>query len=162
MNEIDDKHFLNENYLLYFHDPFDDNWSKESYKLLHKIDTIENYWKITKLIEDKTDIGMFFLFREYIFPLWDDPLNINGGALSMKILKTDSYLVWEDLSSKFVSDNLLKEKNLDLAELVNGISLSPKKTFCIIKIWIKSEEINNPELFDIIPKYHGKIIYKKH
>ena len=54
--------FLYDNWNIWFHDPFDQNWGKESYKFLYKIDTIQNFWKITKLIEDKADIGMFFLF----------------------------------------------------------------------------------------------------
>ena len=154
--------FLNEIWNLWFHDPFDQNWGKESYKFLYKIDTIQNFWKITKLIQDKADIGMFFLFREYVFPLWDDPLNMDGGALSMKVLKTDAYTCWEDLTVRLVSENLLKEKNLELSETINGLSLSPKKTFCIIKIWLKDNQLANPEKFNVLDKYHGKIMYKKH
>ncbi len=154
--------FLPDNFSIRYHDPFDKDWSKESYKELYKVDTIQNFWKITKLIEDKVDMGMFFLFREHIFPLWDDELNKDGGALSMKILKTDAYVCWEDLSAKFVSENLLKDYDVDLYEEINGITVSPKKTFCIIKIWLKSDKLSDPEKFNILPKYHGKIMYKSH
>jgi hypothetical protein len=163
-NEIDftENVFLPDNFSIYYHDCFDKDWSKESYKELYKIDTIQNFWRITKLITDKVDMGMFFLFREHIFPLWDDELNENGGALSMKVLKTDAYACWEDLTTKFVSDNLLKEYNADLYDEINGITSSAKKTFCILKIWLKSDKLSNPEKFNIFPRYHGSIIYKSH
>ena len=153
---------MNDNWLLYFHDPFNQDWSKESYKVLHKIDTIQNYWKITSLIEKKLEIGMFFLMREFVFPLWDDDNNKDGGALSMKILKSDSYKFWEDISIKLVSETLLRENNIELSDEITGISASPKKSFCIIKIWLKSEKLANPALFNLLPNINGKVIYNKH
>ncbi len=156
----EEQHFLNDNWILYFHDPFDSNWEKDSYKEICKIDTIESFWQINNLLEDKIEIGMFFLFREHIFPLWDDDYNKDGGALSIKILKTDSYNCWTDTAIKVLSENLLKEDiNNAFAEEINGISVSPKKTFCIIKIWTKTTQLCETEQFNIIDKYHGKILF---
>ena len=46
---------------------------------------------------------------------------------------------------------------------INGITISPKKSFCIIKIWIDSCEYQNTDLINskngLIP--HG-CIFKKH
>ena len=44
--------------------------------------------------------------------------------------------------------------------MINGISTSPKKHFCIIKIWLADTSLANKEFFDIIPKYYGNILYK--
>ncbi len=161
--ELSNDHFLNDNWILYFHDPFDSNWSKDSYKEICRIDTIEKFWQITSLLEDKIEIGMFFLFREHIFPLWDDSYNAEGGALSMKILKIDGFQCWIDTAVKLLSENLLKDDiNKELTEEINGISISPKKTFCIIKIWVKSKNLSEPANFKIIEKYHGKLLFKQH
>jgi hypothetical protein len=35
--------------------------------------------------------------------------------------------------------------------LVNGISISPKKNFCIIKIWMKNCSVQDPTLIVQIP-----------
>jgi hypothetical protein len=161
--ELPTDHFLNDNWILYFHDPFDPNWEKPSYKEICRIDTIEKFWLITNLLEDKIEIGMFFLFREHIFPLWDDEFNATGGSLSMKILKTDSFNCWTDIAIKLLSENLLKDDiNKEFAEEINGISISPKKTFCIIKIWLKFKNLTEPTKFKIMEKYHGKLLFKPH
>jgi translation initiation factor 4E len=154
--------FLNDSWCLYYHDPFDADWSKKSYKELYKIDTIQKFWEVNTLLEDKLDMGIFFLFREHIFPLWDDKYNKDGGALSMKILKTDCYTVWEDLAIKMLSENILKNNSIELSEEINGISVSPKKTFTILKIWTKTKKFSDPNDFKFLDKHHGKILFKSH
>jgi hypothetical protein len=155
--------FLNDNWVLYYHDSFDNDWGKTSYKEICKIDTIENFWKVSQLVEDKIEYGMFFLFREHVFPLWDEPENKDGGALSLKILKNDGYQVWLDTSIKMLSENLLIPSiNKQFCEKVFGISIVPKKTFVINKIWVKDASIADPKKFQFMPKYHGKILYKPH
>jgi translation initiation factor 4E len=154
--------FLNDSWCLYYHDPFDADWSKKSYKELYKIDTIQKFWEVNTLLEDKLDMGIFFLFREHIFPLWDDEYNKDGGALSMKILKTDCYTVWEDLAIKMLSENILKNNSIELSEEINGISVSPKKTFTILKIWTKTKKFSDPNDFKFLDKHHGKILFKSH
>lgn len=43
---------------------------------------------------------------------------------------------------------------------VNGISSSPKKHFCIVKIWLKSEDIADEKHFTLPQKIHGSVLYK--
>ena len=49
---------------------------------------------------------------------------------------------------------------------INGISISPKKNFCIIKIWLKNKDIFNnenvKEYFNIPDEYTGDLIFKNH
>ena len=48
-------------------------------------------------------------------------------------------------------------------ENINGISLSPKKSFCIIKIWMKNCKMINPSIFqDIEHMDKNGCIFKKH
>ena len=154
-----EQYYLNDLWSLKFHDSFDNDWSKRSYKQLYEISTIQNFWEVDYFIKDKVDIGMFFLCREHVFPLWDDESNVNGGALSMKVLKTEAYQCWLDLSIKLLSETLLKPQHRTLSENVLVLSISSKKTFCIIKIWVKNDELSKPDMFDIPQKYHGKVLY---
>jgi hypothetical protein len=73
---------------------------------------------------------------EGIKPTWED--NIKGGSWSYKIDKKDIAQAWTKLSVHLLSDNFI-EKNESKADLHNqmvGISISPKKTFSIFKVWI--------------------------
>ncbi len=70
--------------------------------------------------------------RDEIRPIWEDNNNINGGCWSFKVVKKDIYQSWIDLSISLIGETLSS-----LPLLINGISISPKKGFCIIKIWNK-------------------------
>ena len=78
----------------------------------------------------------------------------------MKILKKDMPGFWDSLAAYMLTDSILNTKNEELVYKVNGISTSPKKHFCIVKIWVGSEELSDSQLFKIPYNYHGEIIYK--
>ena len=134
-----------------------------SYKSILQIRTIEdllvliNSWdKCLPLVTE----GMFFIMRDNIFPNWEDPSNRMGGCLSFKISSTNVISEWKNIFLKCILDELLKDNN----DKINGLSISPKKEFNIIKIWF-SESIEYKNLF--IDNKDSEVIlsnslYKKH
>lgn len=159
MNDEDDV-FLNDVWSLYFHDPNDMNWTNSSYLNLGTISTVHDFWNHSLCLKDNVHKGMFFLMREHVFPCWDDPSNISGGCFSVKVLKDDMSTFWEDLCIKILGETLLKDGKRDMWNVVNGISTSPKKHFCIIKIWLGNLELNDKSFFDIMPNYYGDLLFK--
>ena len=157
----DEDIYLNDVWNLYFHDPYDINWNNASYIRLGSIGSIDDFWNHHTCLKPNLQKGMFFLMRDGIFPAWDASPNINGGCLSIKVLKENLSEFWEDLVIKILGETLIKEtKRLDFWNSINGISTSPKKHFCIIKIWLKDKVLNTKDYFYIIQKYHGDIIFK--
>ena len=69
--------------------------------------------------------------RDNIKPVWEDPENVDGGCWSYKITKRDAYRAWIELSTALIGETILNTNTTE----INGISISPKKGFCIIKIW---------------------------
>lgn len=158
MNE--DETFLNDVWNVYFHDPFDIDWTVKSYVRLSSVSSVEEFWANMNHMKQNVYKGIFFIMREYVFPCWDDPNNITGGCLSIKILKDHLPEFWEDLCIKLLGETLIKEEMREHWNLVNGISTSPKKHFCIIKIWLKNDTLANKDYFNIMHKYYGEILYK--
>ena len=130
-------HYLNRKWDLWYHDPNNTCYTLESYIKLGTIDTIESFWnyfyqlKLTQLQN-----GMFFLMHEGVKPPWED--NIKGGSWSYKIDKKDIAQAWTKLSVHLLSDNFIEENEAhpNLPTQMVGISISPKKTFSIFKVWI--------------------------
>ena len=154
-------HELNNKWILWFHDPIDNDWSFESYINIHTINTIESFWEVFNNI-NKLNIenGMFFLMKDGIKPMWEDEKNKNGGCWSFKILKENIYETWLDLIINCINETILTDVSIN--DVINGLSVSPKKTFCIVKIWIKnniSRDIINNNIININTK---ECIYKKH
>ena len=126
--------FLNDIWSVYFHNPISNNWERDGYIKISDISTVDDFWKIYDEIKDYIHIGMFFIMREHIFPKWDDPQNKEGSFLSFKVLKNNIVVFSEKLLIKMLGETLLSEENADKWNQVNGISFSPKKNFCIVKI----------------------------
>lgn len=155
-----EEEILNDIWIQYFHDPYDMDWTYASYKRVHTISSVSDFWQLQNIINSRIHCGMFFLMREYVYPCWDDENNKNGGCLSIKILKQDVAQFWEELCVKLLGETILKPQHRSMWNLVNGISISPKKFFCIVKIWVKSLEVGNVSMFDLPDKIYGEVLYR--
>ena len=87
---------------------------------------------------------MLFLMKDGIAPVWEDPQNRQGGCFSYKIPNKNVYEVWRDLSYVLVGGTISKHETF--TSCVTGITISPKKNFCIIKIWMKNCSNQNPSI----------------
>jgi hypothetical protein len=87
---------------------------------------------------------MLFMMKEGIKPTWEDPRNRNGGCFSYKVTNKNVYKAWKDLTYVVVGGT--SSKNPGFVNCVNGITISPKKNFCIIKIWMSDCNNQNPQV----------------
>lgn len=151
---------LAHNYILWFHKINDKNWNFDSYIKVKKIGTICDFWSAYSKISTYNS-GMFFLMKEGITPLWEDPKNINGGYWSFKIFKTQSDEIWNNLSMALIGGTLTKyNENM---KYITGISISPKINNSIIKIWNNDSNASDHNILNNISKLvASKSIYKKH
>lgn len=148
---------------LWFHSPAETSWELDSYQRISTIKTLEDFWNVySRMSNPIVENGMFFLMRENINPIWEDPKNKNGGCWSFKIYKKYIPNTWLDLSVHTVAESVTVKK--DDSKLITGISISPKKSFSIIKIWnnnSKKKEVNI--LTDNIDNMHlNECLYKAH
>ena len=154
---------LNSSWDFWYHSTNDTDWSISSYKKIATISTIEQFWSVFNLFT-ATHIqnGMFFVMREGILPLWEDDQNKTGGCWSFKIIKKDVFNAWNELAINLLGENITKEATFNTE--INGISISPKKSFCIIKIWNKDSSNNNSKILSkrIPYLYICDCIYKPH
>jgi hypothetical protein len=152
---------IKDEWVLWFHSINDSKWDKSSYKELFKLkDLCDVYVVIDVFKQNHYQNGMFFLMKKGIFPNWEDPNNRLGGCLSFKISSSNVINEWNNLYLNCILENLLSENN----DKINGISISPKKEFNILKLWF-SETIDYKKEF--VEKENTEItlsnsIYKKH
>jgi translation initiation factor 4E len=156
-------HKLIDKWNLYYHLPYDKNWDIQSYKIImDNIDVAEKLIAINEALpETLVKSCMLFVMKQGILPLWEDPQNRNGGAFSFKIDERKVNLVWRHLLYVLCGNTLMV--NNTYSHLINGISISPKKSFCIIKIWMKDCTIQDPtELIEIKDLLKEGCLFKKH
>jgi hypothetical protein len=155
-----DETFLSDIWSLYFHDPNDNDWTTNSYHFIYNINTVETFCIIFHHFKDYWNKGMFFIMREGITPRWEDESNINGGCFSIKVFPNDLEDYWFELASTLLGDTLAI--NEEHSFNINGISISPKNKYFIIRIWCKDDSITKREFYNISSKRSNTILYKKH
>jgi hypothetical protein len=154
---------LHDKWTLYHHFPSDNNWTLSGYNVLvTDIDSVEKVIDInTHLTDNIVKYSMLFYMRSHVSPLWEDPQNINGGCFSYKVINKYVIEVWRHLMFLVSGESLFlsPEENL----YVNGITISPKKNFCIVKIWMKTNDLQDPSKITTID-YLTKngVMFKKH
>lgn len=151
------------NWTVYFHDFMDSNWNKSSYEKLITMKTISDFWTVFAIIQCKLSRGMFFFMKNDIFPKWDDNYQTDKYVfISVKIIKDNVASFMEDILVKLLSETL----SINDEDNISGLSISPKKNFCICKIWVKSNVVLEKDYvlkyFNISKDlYHGEIICKE-
>ena len=146
------KHMLNSKWIVWYHNPSDQSWTIDSYKDILEIQSVEDFLVLKNTWDKclpKVFEGMFFIMRkletgQVIYPQWEDVNNRNGGYWSFKIDKEHAQDIWFRLCSFTIGESICNEVMESLQ--VNGISISPKKNFCIIKIWNNNCNKNSTSL----------------
>ena len=153
------KYGLRNEWDLWFHSINDNSWTKNSYKKIYTIKSLMDYQYISETFhQEHYQNGMFFLMKKNIFPNWEDPLNRDGGCLSFKVPSNNILNEWNSLFLNCIIESIFE------SDEVNGVSISPKKEFNIIKLWIKNDEFNHKDKFKNISEFLNldNLLYKKH
>lgn len=158
-------HPLTHSYVLWAHLPHDTNWNIASYQRIHvdPVSTVEEAVAITETVSDTLVKNcMLFLMKSGVAPIWEDVENRRGGSFSYKVANKQVYDVWRALSYALMGDTI--STNLTFVAKVTGITISPKKNFCIIKLWMSTCEFQNASL--VTAKIDGisaaGCLFKKH
>lgn len=162
-NLVEERHVLPRYWTYYYHLQDDKNWDLDSYKVIQA--DIHDFETVLLLNQELPDFAlyncMFFLMRQGVTPMWEDPLNHRGGCFSYRVLNNHVGSVWKDLVVAMTGEFLFEDR--DANAHVNGITISPKKNFCIIKIWLDTCTITNAELIvNIRHLPRTGCLFKKH
>ena len=157
-NSIQKMHPLNTAWIIWYHNPNDKNWEIDSYKSILEISTLEDFLVLVNSWDKclpKVTQGMYFIMRKFkqndiIYPRWEDKYNKNGGYWSFKVSDKNSEETWVNLCKILIGEVINTSNPMN----INGISISPKKNFCIIKIWNNdSEECDTSLLSDELKNF---------
>ena len=130
---------------LWAHLPQEPDWSVKSYKKISQFKTAEEAIAVTETLPpDLVKNCMLFIMRNGITPMREDPKNRNGGCFSYKVSNKHVVDVWRDLTYVLVGESI--STNPLFVKAVTGITISPKKNFCIVKVWTTNCDHQNPQI----------------
>lgn len=156
-------HTLNDKWVLYNHLPSVKDWTIRGYNvIMDHIDTVEKVVMLNRALPDNlVKYSMLFYMREGITPLWEDEKNKNGGCFSYKVVNKHVMQVWRQMMYLVSGETLASDPSYN--EVINGITISPKKNFCIMKIWLSDTKHQDPQVITNIEYLtkHGSM-FKRH
>jgi hypothetical protein len=161
--QVEAFHALSDSWTLWGHLPHNTDWSVNSYINISNLKTVEETIAVTETLPSiLVENCMLFIMRNGIKPTWEDPKNRNGGCFSYRVTNKNVYKVWKELTYVLVGESISKKSSF--VSKVTGITISPKKNFCVIKIWMMDCSHQNP--FDVIDEIKylpvQGCIFKKH
>lgn len=153
---------LTNNWTLWYHSIDNNDWTNKSY---NKIIDIHNLYDVKILIDNlksnHLQNAMFFMMKDNIFPTWEYPDNREGCSISFKVPASNLKNNWDLLLKNIFTGNIFKG---DYNNKLNGISISPKKEFNIIKLWLHDNDKDYDNYINEYPPYliKSKSLYRKH
>jgi translation initiation factor 4E len=156
-------HTLHDKWNMYYHLPDNKSWDLASYTvLMGSIDNAEAVIALASKLHDNAIRNcMLFVMRDGITPMWEDKQNRDGGCFSYKVSNKFVPEVWKNLFYCLSGESLCNKYEHNA--YVNGITISPKKNFCIIKIWLSNTKLQDPGCIINIPNLLKQgCLFKKH
>ncbi len=148
---------------LYFHEPEDKSWTPDSYKRIQGV----NCWEalgalLREMGPHRLTNGMMFAMRGETSPLWENKANIRGGSYCLKV----SRKVAGEVYQKYLAAAACGIASTDPQNAIVGVTMSPKKGFCIIKLWnTDAKAFHNPAA-DIVSLHEEvvlpEVLYRPH
>ena len=143
---------LSDKWVLWAHLPHNTDWSLRSYTNICELDTVEKVISLNRTLPEQLYEKLYVIFNEegYI-------ANV-GRSKKFKrwvlfILKFLIKILRMCVEKHFLYANRKTlSKNKKLVESINGITISPKKSFCILKIWMENITFQNVHELNPIPE----------
>jgi hypothetical protein len=142
---------------VYYHEPEDDTWTVESYKKLQTVSSWEGMGTLLReLGPHKTTNGLLRVMRGDNSPLWEDNANfLHGGTYCLKVWRRNAI----DVFNRYLAAAALGICAKDPANTIIGVTISPKRESCIIKIWnLDTKRFGKPTDLEIL---HDDIKYEE-
>ena len=137
---------LDIDWMFYIHLQSSSAWGIESYYPILKLENLKDLVLISREMNfELMKKTLFFFMKGKIKPMWEDEHNCQGGGFSFKISNKQIEPLWRKLLFLLIGGTITKDKEVN--DHITGISLSPKKSFCILKIWMKTCKYVNAGVF---------------
>lgn len=131
--EVQGEHALGYRWVLWYHSIYEDKWDLSSYVRVDALSTVEDVCRMLDMLTTVSDRwGHFFLMREGILPMYEDPAHIDGGSWSFKVHQRKRLPeAWCMFVTGILGGYLFSQTQA--LSTVTGISMNPRNG--VIKVW---------------------------
>jgi Eukaryotic initiation factor 4E len=151
---------LQDKWVVWSHYSHDINWSLSSYEPIMEVASVDELVALLTAFPEKViTSSMLFFMRKGVTPMWEDARNRSGGCFSYKVSTADVKHCWTQSCYAAAGESIGNEA---FSEKVNGISVSPKKGFSVLKIWMANDAFQSPSSITLKELDATGCIFKRH
>lgn len=141
------KYPLANKWTVWSHLPHNNDWSLNSYEKIMTLGSLDEAISLMEIMPTNIiDSCMLFVMKNDIKPSWEDKQNRDGGCFSYKILNKNVHTIWKNIFYSLIGESMSNYK--PFVNDITGISISPKKNFCIIKVWMSNCNHQDPNIIN--------------
>jgi hypothetical protein len=154
------EHPLPDRWVLWYHSVYDEKWDLSSYLRVDVLRTVEDVCRMLDMLVRVADRwGHFFLMREGILPMYEDPAHIEGGSWSFKVHQRKRLPdAWCMFVTGVLGGYLLPTESP--IESVTGLSMNPRNG--VIKVWTKTGGTSFPVVEHAPWIFQDRSIFQSH
>jgi len=153
-------HELHDKWVVWSHYSHDINWSLSSYTPLITVTCVEELVQLLKTLPEKVvTTSMIFFMREGVTPMWEDARNRAGGCFSYKVSTADVKTTFTQACLGAAGETIGDEA---FSAKVTGISVSPKKGFSVLKVWMANDAFQSVSSIKLKELDPVGCIFKRH
>lgn len=128
-------------------------------KLIGTANTVQRFWSYYNNIPSVEKLGpgiSYHLMRKGVLPLWEDPANVNGGHLAIKVARKHCERTWLFILLAVIGEQFLS--TITEPDEICGASVSIRKNDAVISLWNRrTEQVNVSKFSALVRKILAEI-----
>lgn len=179
---------LSSNWVMFDHEKSSDKNYEKCTKKISTFNSIEKFW--TSYLEypeietifykrsvgkpyyicnnEKRVINGVSVFKENIFPEWEDPKNKTGGEILIKDMSFENHgdlnKLWEKVLVFYISDDCKFSEYINGVRIVDSSVIGLKKEMYKIEVWFSNNQFKDDIIkeFKNLVKLDAQVFFKSH
>ncbi|KAG7189631.1 hypothetical protein KM043_017311 [Ampulex compressa] len=103
---------------------------------IYTVNTVQSFWAVFNNIPNAGVVKVrhsYHLMRDERYPLWEEPVNQNGGTWRLKCHKYDTEQIWKEIVLAAIGEQFAE--SVAVGDDICGLTVSIKDREDLIQIW---------------------------
>ncbi|XP_017887553.1 eukaryotic translation initiation factor 4E type 3-like [Ceratina calcarata] len=141
---------------------------KQNLTKIYTVNTVQSFWAVFNNIPKASAVQVrysYHLMRDERYPLWEEPINQNGGTWRLKCYKSDTETIWKEMVLAAIGEQFAD--CVMEGDEVCGVTVSIREREDIIQIWnmnasLASKATVLDKVHSLLPNTKFQELYKPH
>ncbi|XP_003702156.2 eukaryotic translation initiation factor 4E type 3 [Megachile rotundata] len=141
---------------------------KQNLLKIYTVNTIQGFWAVFNNIPSVSAIQVrynYHLMRDERYPLWEEPVNQNGGTWRLKCHKSDTEKIWKEVVLAAIGEQF--GECVAEGDEICGVTASIRDREDVVHIWntnaaLASKATILEKIHSLLPNVNCTKFYKPH